>query len=123
MKKIVFVNQGGWGRTKCSRGDYNNLIKLLCEAIEKMSNADGGKVATTKVVDNIDEALIKAEEIDSLIFVSRSMISEARKVKKSYPWIDIIVLTGLIPEDEVILVSKAWIGSKQSIQDILVDVR
>jgi hypothetical protein len=101
-----------------SKGDYDVLITSFSEELEGMTQlatiGEGReKVATTITVKSTDEAiaLIKGGGDHSLVFLSRSMIHKAREVKKLYPKIRVVVFTGLIPDDEVIILSKGWIGS------------
>jgi hypothetical protein len=117
-KKVIFVNAGGYGDVSASKGDYDKIIASFSEELEGMTQlatvGEGReKVATTITVKNTDEAiaLIKGGGDHSLVFLSRSMIPKAREVKRSYPKIRVVVFTGLIPDDEVIIVSKGWVGS------------
>ncbi len=117
-KKVIFVNTGGWGDLSASKGDYDSIIALFSRELEKMTQpASVGsgreKVATAITVKSTDEAIqmMQKQDIDSLIFLSRGMISKAREVKKSHPRIRVVVFTGLIPDDEVIIADKGWISS------------
>lgn len=116
-KKVIFVNEGGWGDFSASNGDYDKIIASFSKKLEKMTQpaavvSEREKVATAVTVKSTDEAIqmMEQEDIDSLVFFSRSMISKAREVKKSYPRTRVVVFTGLIPDDEVIIASKGWIG-------------
>ena len=47
------------------------------------------------------------------------MLTEAREIKKRNPWMKVVVLTGLLPDDEVVVVDKAWLD--QHLCDTLVE--
>ena len=113
-KKGVIVSQGEWGIAR--KSTYENLVSMLVLDLEGITEKVGAreeKAVNITVVDSTDEALrmIEKETIDFLIFISRSMIPRAREVKKLHPDIGIVVLTGLIPDDEIIIIDKGWIVS------------
>ena len=113
-KEVVIVSQGEWGIAR--KSTYENLVSMLVLDLEGITEKVGEreeKAVNITVVDSIDEALriMGNKTIDFLIFISRSMIPRAREVKKLHPDIGIVVLTGLIPDDEIIIIDKGWIVS------------
>ena len=115
-KRVVIVDEGRWGMA--IKKDYDGVVKaikwMLERATKKIFGKEGKRAGFVKVVDTTEMVLemIKSNDVDVLIFNSRSMISEAREIKRKYRHLKVIVLTGLIPDDEIILVDKGWIGSQ-----------
>ena len=79
-----------------------------------------------EVLETADAARKRLQQggVDKVIFTSRDMLLRARELKGAFPRVEVIVLTGLIPEDEVMIVSKNWLGStslEDAHQRILID--
>lgn len=111
MKKIVIVKEGSWG--SLTRQEYENwvdLVKRIMEGAEEVNplTHQKEKAAEVEVVETLSDALKQLGTTDILVFVTRGMLSEARKVKRGHPRVKVVLFTGLIPDDEVILVSKRW---------------
>ncbi len=125
MQKVIIVKEGEWGTLSTKKGDYDSWLSILQEAVEDaVREGPGGKkekVATVEVVDTLDEALKKLqnERIDAIVFKSRGMLNEARKIKQEHRRTRVIVFTGLIPDDEVILIDKGWLLGREEIQRII----
>src|SRR3989344_1402236 len=96
MKKVVIVREGQWG-----------LVKK--------------KIAEVEVVEASAEALLKLRMggIDTLIFISRDKLAEARQIKKVHRRLKVVLFTGLIPEEEIILVDKGWLLDSREIKHIV----
>ena len=115
-KRVVIVDEGRWGMA--TKKDYDGVVRtikwMLERATKKIFGQEKKRAGFVKVVDTTEMVLemIKSNDVDVLIFNSRSMISEAREIKRKYRHLKVIVLTGLIPDDEIILVDKGWIGSQ-----------
>ena len=120
-KKVVIVNEGGWGMV--TKKDYDGIVKAIKWMLERATREISGKeekrAEFVRVVDTTEKAL-EVNDVDVLIFNSRSMIPEAREIKKKYQRIKVIVLTALIPDDEIILVDKGWVRS-QFLQTVVFD--
>jgi DNA-binding NarL/FixJ family response regulator len=116
-QRVLIVNEGGWGGVE--KETYNSIVHSIKQLLEKATKKDyhSGKekkrAKFVTVVGSIEEAMEKVRmgDVDVLIFNSSSMIFEARKIKKEYRQLKVIVLTGLLPDDELILLNKAWIFS------------
>lgn len=78
-------------------------------------------MAEVEVMETANDALrlIMGEKIDVLVFISRGMMTKARKIKKEYPKLKIVLFTGLIPDEEIILVSKGWLLGVKETQRII----
>ena len=119
-KKVIIVNEGTWGGVKEKTYDMfvSSIKRALENAVKKdlHSGKEKKKARSVIVVNSTKEAMEKVEvnDVDILIFNSRSMIPEARKIKKEYRRLKVLVLTGLIPDNEVVFVDKGWISSMGS---------
>lgn len=126
MKKVLFVSEGQWGTAEPQ--EYRDLIDIYvcCLSAAKRefsscSGKKGDKEAVVQVMATSAEAeeKIREERINVVIFISRSMGDVAKKLAEIFPSTKIIVLTGLIPEGEVIWVNKAWISDPQFLTKIV----
>lgn len=125
MKRVIIILEGQWGtQEKGHYKQYAEAIKRTIEGIKRRESRGPDEeeiqVAEVEIIDTyrqVRERIIKTN-IDILIFLSRSMISKAKNVKKLWPSKDVLVLTGLIPEDEIIILNKTWV-SLQLWKDIL----
>lgn len=104
MKKVVIVNAGGRLSLSAGKGDYDNIVESLLRQIDGFESSNH-----CDVVNSVEAARGLLNITDVVIFVTAGLLSEARRIKQSHPRIRVIVLTGLIPEDEVILLSKLWL--------------
>jgi len=117
QKRVLFVNEGSWGSVKKEEYDIliGSLKRLLERATKKDYRSDEEKkrAKSVAVAASTEEAMeeVKKNHVDVLIFNSRSMIPEAREIKRQHRRLKVIVLTGLIPDDEVVLMDKGWISS------------
>lgn len=123
--RVVFVRQGTWGITTQEEEDgYLEVIKLSVSIIKNHGpHADMEAAATVETVETSDDARRRLEQgnVDVLVFNSRSHISAARELKRHFPRVKIVVMTGLIPKEEVIIVHKAWIHGEEITRRIFVD--
>lgn len=114
LQKVVIVQEGQWGIASRQGGDYDGWEKTLGRAIESARREDPVTHEKEKVAEvefaTLSDAMemVSRSRVDVLVFDSRSMLHHARKVKQAYPKLKVVLFTGLIPEDEVILVSKGW---------------
>lgn len=115
MKRVLIVLEGQWGIA--TEEDYKRIARSMKESIERREVVKDGKkerLATVIIVGTLGEAEKILQDmpinyrIDVLFFLSRSAISQARAIKKKYPLLLVVVLTGLVPEDEIVIVNKNW---------------
>lgn len=102
MKRVVIVNAGGRLALSAERGDYDNLVESLQRLINGFESCQG------EVVNSVEAARGLLDRTDVVIFVTAGLLGEARRIKQSHSRIRVIVLTGLVPGDEVIILSKLW---------------
>jgi len=60
------------------------------------------------VVKSLEE-LDNLQEGDTLVFVTLGMRYKADEIKKKHPKLRVIITTGLLPEDEAIVVQRTWL--------------
>ena len=110
MKNVVIVKAGGRLSLSADKGSYDTIVDSLQRQItgmEKFGHPDE-KLATVQVVDSVEAAKQLLDRAEVMIFVTAGLLYEARSIKEANPRLRVVVLTGLIPEDEVILVAKQW---------------
>lgn len=94
MSKTVIVNEGKRGLLSSERGDYDGWVKIIQRNVSESADV----VTVTSFGDVIP--IIDAGGVDMVIFVSGSMIGEAQLIKRTYPEIKAILLTGLYDWEE-----------------------
>jgi hypothetical protein len=114
-RNVVLVKQGGWGQV--TKSEYDDFINFLKRQIEKnYAKGTTHDEINFEIVDDlasIEDRLSTLNDIDTLIFISRSEIDNARKIKKQYSHIkNVIVLTGLIPDEEILIIEKTWLSEE-----------
>ncbi|OGC47426.1 hypothetical protein A2713_02330 [candidate division WWE3 bacterium RIFCSPHIGHO2_01_FULL_35_17] len=119
MRKVIIVQEGQWGIV--TKKNYDEFIKILKKIVENAVDGNKERIAEVEVVETSAEALTRLEmkRIDTLIFISRDMLAEAKKIKKVHHRLKVVLFTGLIPEEEVILVDKGWLFSSKEIERII----
>ncbi|NTV44666.1 MAG: hypothetical protein HGA67_03140 [Candidatus Yonathbacteria bacterium] len=104
QKPVLICDFGEWGfmdRSKpCDVHCYNVHCKIFQEELERRG-------FSSVIVKSLPNSL---EEYYAVVFVTRGEVGTARTVKKDYPDIHVIVLTGAPPygeEDGVVIVDKS----------------
>ncbi len=118
-KRVVLINEGSWGSV--SSESYRRLLESIRGLMKMLKSPDGKNDLAEAEICELKEAEKKIKEgetVDFLIFNSRGMLDVARRIKKEYPQLKVVVLTGLLPEEEVILIDKNWI-SGEFLQNLL----
>ena len=108
-KKVIIVNDKSESLT------YGSWLEVLRRAAQLNGKAE------VEIVESPEWGLKKVEEgyVDTLVFISGSMLDEARQIQESHPLLKIVIFVGQIPKKEVILIDKGWKLSTQEIQYIL----
>jgi len=118
-RRVVLINEGSWGSV--SPESYRRLLESIRNSMKMLKSPDGKNDLAEAEICELKEAEKKIKEgetVDFLIFNSRGMLDVARRIKKEYPRLKVVVLTGLLPEEEVILIDKNWI-SGEFLQNLL----
>jgi len=111
MKKILIVKDGSFGLLSAEKGDYDSLIESIIRSLNESAKRlhRGTKIKVLNKGDDVAMNIANGEG-DMVIFLSRSMIKCARDLKIQFPRTEIFVLTGLIPENEVVILNKLWLS-------------
>ncbi|MBI4032768.1 hypothetical protein HY374_03620 [Candidatus Berkelbacteria bacterium] len=117
--RVAIVNAGHWGNLREGDDDYTSLVEKLEESLKKAKRTDDQPAADVRVVRSTDEALAWLYNRDVIIYISRGMTDEAKKVAAEHPRIRVILFTGLVPDGEVIFVSKTWVYSSEQIRNVV----
>lgn len=126
-KTVVIVREGTWGGITQERKDEDvAMLKRVLETPtvrfktgepnkKEEQRADVEIVATT---DDARKRLVNRNPlVDVVVFDSAVNISDARALKRERPRLTVVVLTGMIPKDEVLILSRDWLdGGKDSIE-------
>jgi len=108
--KVLLVRGEGWGLRADNPDKYDKEIEMFAYLLSRAKrSANSASVESVETFKEAKERVSKGD-INVLVFISRSMIPEAREIKKANRKLKVIVLTGLIPDDEIIIISKLWIN-------------
>ena len=120
--KVAIVKAGEWGILSQAEGDYDYLVERLTDTVDQAttgSGPDASKAAESRVVGSTKEALSWLGRRGVIVFVSRGMCREAQQVASEYPGIRVVLFTGLVPEGEVIFISKGWGLDHEQVERVL----
>ncbi len=112
MRHVVIVNAGEYGDLSAAKGSYDSFARGLKATIEELTERVQNEIrpaALVEVIQSLDQ-ITPGRSVDVLIFVSRSMLEESRRFKHQHPRTTVIVLTGLVSDDEVIILDKLWLA-------------
>jgi len=122
LTRVIIVKAGGRMSLSADAGDYDSMIEFLERTLNgfKSVTEPEQNCAQATVVNSVEEAESAVEEgrADMLIFLTLGLRHEADRIKKQHPTVKVVVLTGLLPDDEVVLVEKEWM-STQLLRDLL----
>lgn len=113
MKTKIWIVLGG--RTDLAK-DYMELAETIKEYINLESNKDIKYEVT--IISDYKEVLVglETEAINTypskIIFISSYNIKQAREIQKRYKGIEVLVLAGIIPDDEVAIIPKSFLFQK-----------
>lgn len=102
------------------RDDQGMIRDATVKDFDTDKEIPAAEVETVETVEDARERLSRGG-VDVLVFNSRSQISAARELKRAFPNVPIIVMTGLIPKEEVIIVCKSWL-TNQGARHIILDL-
>lgn len=125
-KRVVFVRQGTWGlQDQAGEDQYREMIEEIVKRAT-VKNPDTQKEVFAANVETVEDEAAARERlrrggVDVLVFNSRSQIGAARELKRAFPSVPIIVMTGLIPKEEVIIACKSWF-TEDGVRHIILDL-
>lgn len=98
-KRVIVITEG-----VLSPGSYKHWLNSLKGIIEFQDKG------TAEMLDNISLAReeIKKGEVDSVVFISGSMVKQAEKLQDDFPGLNISLWGGRFSRRRVILVNKGW---------------
>jgi hypothetical protein len=113
MKKVVIVNAGGRGDLSAEKGSYQSIVDYLGREVNKLTlmGKPNEKIAEVQVVNSVQEARNLIRQTDVMFFMTAGLLPEARNMKQENKRAKVIVMTGLLPEDDVVMFDKAWFSS------------
>lgn len=115
-KRVVIVKEGIWGLM--GGDDYDSWIESVVNSLNRATKKDAYSGEETKMAESVEvvatlkeaEVLIRESRVDILILKSRSMIQGAREIKAENPRLKVILFTGKVPDEEIIIANKGWIA-------------
>ena len=114
ISRVVIVNAGGRMQLSAEAGDYDQTVDFLVRTLTGLKSVTPPERnrAEAKVVTSVEDADMELQHgrVDVLIFMTLGLRHEAERIKTQYPKVKVIVLTGLLPDDEVVLVDKSWLN-------------
>ena len=118
--KVAIVKAGEWGNRRQSEGHNDELVERLERWLnEARWGTDDQPAAEVRVVKTTDEALAWVAGRGAIVYVSRGMAEEAKKIATEHRYIRVTLFTGLIPDEEVVFVQNNWISSAKQVQDVV----
>jgi len=123
--RVVIVAQGSFGIMEDR--DYDIWMQTMVRLIGTLRRTDrdtkqevpAAIVEVVPTVDALHEKLRDFPRPSVVIFRTRDMIPEARALRRENHDVRVIVFTGLIPDDEVVIVSKAWALSGDALRSVI----
>ncbi len=107
MTKVAIVNAGGFGAHHADRGSYDSMVESIQLHLERAKDSQDRPSAEVAVVATTTDALKWIWGRGVIVYVTKGMIREARKVAAENPEVKVILLTGSLPVGEIVFVSKA----------------
>lgn len=106
MKRIVVVQDGPFSEE--SRSLYAQTLKQSIESVKitPLGGQEPEPVATVTVVPTCSEAeyLVQDGGIYMVIFITSLQLKVARSFLRTYPPLKVVVLTEIVPPDEVLII-------------------
>lgn len=118
MSRVVIVAEGGYGGLDDL--DYLKFIDVLIRQLtDTTPEFSHEPVLDVKVAVHTNEALEQLGGMGTIVFISGSMLGEAKRVKAQHPSVEVVLFTGLMPDNEVILIDKAWFLDGRALRRII----
>ena len=119
--KVAIVKAGQWGNLLQASGDYDDRVERLEQWLKEARSTDDQPVAEVLVVKTTDEALAwMGGGSGAIIYVSRGMTEEAKKVAAEHHRIRVTLFTGRVPSGEVVFLMEDWISfSVEQVRDVV----
>ena len=110
-KKVIIVKEG-----ELESAAYDSWLKIIGDATEMNGKGE------SEIVNSVDDALVKIKQgyINTLVFISESMLDQADKIQDSHSLLRVVLFASHIPRERPILIDKGWSLSLEQIQQIVV---
>lgn len=112
-KKVCVVKGYTWGIV--SQDSADETVETMASSLRRATVKDyssGEEVlaADVEVVDRVelDQRLGRFPVPDVVVFPSRGAVEAAKRIAAQMPRMKVVVLTGAIPDGEVLFVDKLW---------------
>lgn len=114
--RVAIVNAGGRGDHDAIIGSYDDMIDMFVRALTRLPLRDGLPAARVRVAKSTEDAILWVEGCGTIIYVTSGMNREAKEVAAKHRHIRVILITGEIPEGEVVYLDKHWIDPEQIVR-------
>ncbi len=117
-RMVVFIKQGRWGDSTQSDTDWSVDTLLRVLSIEPSDKLE------LQIFDTLDEARSVFDSVEpiTVVFFSRGMAATAAKLKRERSHFKVMVVTGLIPDDQIVWVEKQWLHRRDTARHLLLDL-
>lgn len=123
-KRIAIINQGEWGMMEQSQGDYDPIVGALEGMLSTIMDPllhvgrepPKGEV---RVIDDAVEAQRWLRDGDIAIFITRGMISVAKRLAAERPRLKVFLFSGLVPNGEVVFAPKGIIPNEDALEQLI----
>lgn len=125
MQTVVIVNAGAWRDLSAEHGSYDAFVEHLrrtCANVEREPDGVVRELVQVHVARSVEEALAKLDDKGVLVFVTRGMLGEARRIKHQHPKIRVVVLTSDVLDDEVLIVDKTLSLTVEQLRRVILRV-
>ncbi len=119
MTKVAIVNAWGLSLLNASEENYDILARSIQDLLEREKDSRDESAAEVRVVATTADALKWVEGRGTIVYVTRGKSREAKRTAEGNPKLKVLVLTGLLPEGEVIFVPKRLLDHVSPAQVIL----
>ncbi|MBI4132395.1 MAG: hypothetical protein HY474_02060 [Candidatus Sungbacteria bacterium] len=119
MRKVAIVNTGGYGDHSAEKGSYDSLVETLERTLKQARRSDQQPAADVSVTRSTEEALQWVGGYGTVVYVTRGMGRDAKKVAEEHPGVRVVIFTGAVPEREVFWFSKWWVSDTEQLEAVV----
>lgn len=109
-KRVLAVLEGTWGGI--SQEDAKGFLEQTMAALKRHGLKAGVNVsiAFAETLAELQAQLHRGGPWDLVVFNSRGVLDEAKRLQRQFPRIQMVLLTGLVPDGELMILPKSFIG-------------
>ena len=117
--RVVIVNEGHRGWLSSDRGDYDSEVHTIADVLTSFDAADEQQKDKLQFEVVSSSADVRTDHtLKAVVFVSHSMLARAQEIQDQHREVNVVVLTGLIPKGDVVVIQKDWVDSRLLLQVI-----